>query len=100
MNAQTAFILFIALVALAVLVARTRPKANSGDIAITSAVNEAIAKEFPFASMQIDVKTFDGAVILGGVAREFSQAKRAEEIARGTAGVKSVESRITIRSGD
>ena len=99
MNAQTAFLLFVALVVLAVIVASTRPKAASGDIAITAAVNEAIAKEFPLASIHIDAKTFDGAVILGGVAREFSQAKRAEEIARGIAGVKSVESRITIRSG-
>ncbi|MDR3641198.1 MAG: BON domain-containing protein [Humidesulfovibrio sp.] len=99
MSAQTAFLVFIALVLLVFLVARTRPAAQAGDRAITAAIDAALAKEFTFANQQIEVKTFDGVVILGGFTREFEQAKRAVEIARGTPGVKSVDNRIAIRTG-
>lgn len=100
MDAQTVFVLFGAVVVVVIFLARTRPPARSGDTAITAAVNAALAKEFPLNNVQIDVKTFDGVVILGGFTREFDQAKRAVDIARGTPGVKSVDNRISIRSGD
>lgn len=99
MSAQTAFILFIAIISLAILVTRIRPPARGGDFAITAAVIAALAKEFPFSNMQIDVKTFDGVVILGGFTHEYEHVKRAVEIARGIHGVKSVDNRISIRSG-
>lgn len=99
MSAQTAFILFVSLIALAILVARLRPAARGADLALTAAVNEAFAKEFVHSNIQIDVKTFDGVVILGGFTHEFDQSKRAVEIARGIPGVKSVDNRMSIRSG-
>lgn len=99
MSAQTAFLLFLAVVALAFLATRGRPAAHGGDAAITAAVNAALGKEFPFSTTQIDVKTFDGVVILGGSTREYEQAQRAVEIARRVPGVKSVENRMSVRSG-
>lgn len=99
MEAQTAFVLFVAVVAVAILLSRLRPAPKGGDQAITSAINEALRKEFVFANIQVDVKTFDGAVILGGFVREYEQAKRAVEIASATPGVKSVESRISVTPG-
>lgn len=99
MSAQTAFILFITLIVLAFLLSRLRPAGRGADLAVTAAVNAALVKEFPFSNIQIDVKTFDGVVILGGFTREYEQAKRAVEIARGVPGVKSVDNLISIRSG-
>lgn len=107
MSAQTAFLLFLGVillaVLLAVLVARTRPTARGADAAITAAVNAAItaalAEEYPLSNVQVDVKTFDGVVILGGYTHEQDQLKRAVEIARATPGVKSVDNRISVRSG-
>lgn len=103
MSAQTAFLLFLAMVALAVLLARLRPPRRGADAEITAAVNAALAtalaREYPLANLQVDVKTFDGVVILGGFVREFAQARRAVEIAGGVPGVKSVDNRMSIRSG-
>lgn len=99
MSAQTGFLLFLAVILCVFLVTRLRPEADAADTAITAAVNSAIAKEFPLGTFQIDVKTFAGVVILGGFTREYDQAKRAVDIASGIPGVKSVDNRITIRSG-
>lgn len=98
MSAQTAFLLFLGIIALAVLVTRLRPAARGSDLALTAAVNAALAREFPLSTFQIDVKTFDGVVILGGFTHEYGQAKRAVEIAQGIQGVRSVESRLSVRS--
>ncbi len=98
MSAQTAFLLFLGIVVLVVLVTRLRPAARGSDLALTAAVNAALAKEFPFSNIQIDVKTFDGVVILGGFTHEYGQTQRAVEIAQATQGVKSVESRLSVRS--
>jgi len=97
MSATTAFLLFCGVVLLAVVASRLRP-ARGGDAAITAAVNAALAREFPLATFQIDVKTFDGVVILGGFTREYEQVEQAVAIARGVAGVKSVDSRMTVRA--
>ena len=99
MNAQTAFILFIALVALAIFIARNCAPAKESDLALTRAVNAALAREFQLSNVQVDVKTFDGVVILGGFVHEYGQARRAVELAGAIQGVKSVENRISIRSG-
>jgi len=103
MSAQTAFLIFITLMLLAVLVGRNRNRPSGADAAITAAVTKAIDAELsgdsPFANSRVDVKTFDGVVILGGFVREFALAKRAVEIARATPGVKSVDNRISVRTG-
>ena len=99
MSAQTAFALFLLFLVLAYLATRLVPKRRGEDAALSAAVYAELAKEFMPGNVQIDVKTFDGAVILGGAVREFDQAKRAMAIASGVAGVKSVENRMSIRSG-
>ncbi len=62
--------------------------------------NAALQAEFPLGNAQVDVKTFDGVVILGGIVREREHAVKAVSLASAVVGVKSVESRITVRSGD
>lgn len=100
MNAQTAFFLFIAVIVIAVMVVRKLPPAQAGDTAITAAINEALAREFPLGKADIDVKTFDGVVILGGHTREYDQIKRVVEIASAIPGVQSVDNRMSVRSGN
>jgi osmotically-inducible protein OsmY len=99
MDAQTAFLLFVAVVAVAVALTRLRPARNDGDLAITAAINSAILKDFRFNTSQIDVKTFDGVVILAGFTREHEQMQQAVALASAIPGVKSVDNRITVRSG-
>jgi osmotically-inducible protein OsmY len=100
MSAQTAFAVFLLVVLLAVLLSSMRPKRQGPDVEITTMVNERLTQEFSTSNVRIDVKTFDGVVILGGYVREFEQAKRAVEITRGVSGVKSVDNRMSVRSGD
>ena len=100
MSAQTAFLIFLGVVAVAVLVTRTRPATSDSDRAIITSIDAALSREFPLANLQVDVKSFDGVVILGGYTREMAQTRRVVEIARETPGVKSVDNRISIRTGD
>ncbi len=99
MSAQTAFLLFLAVVAVAIVLTRLRPARNDSDLAITAAINSAILGDFRFRTTQIDVKTFDGVVILGGFTREHEQMTQAVALASAIPGVKSVDNRISIRSG-
>ena len=66
------------------------------DLEISAAVTEALIRENPFENTHIDVKTFDGVVILGGHVDEFYKMQRVIEITRGIEGVKSVDNRIRI----
>jgi len=100
MSAQMAFGLFLLVILLAVLLSFTLPKRRGPDVEINAAVVRLLTQEFSTSNAHIDVKTFDGVVILGGVVREFDQAKRAVEIARGVRGVKSVDNRMSVRSGN
>ncbi|MDP2846743.1 MAG: BON domain-containing protein [Humidesulfovibrio sp.] len=99
MSAQTALLLFIAVIVVAFALTRLRPSQQSGDAAISALVVQALAKEFPFSNVHVDVKTFDGIVILGGFVREHEQMTKAIETARAIEGVKSVDNRISVRSG-
>ncbi len=99
MSAQTAFIIFLALVALAVGVGLTRPARRAEDIAISKAMTAALAQEYPLNNCRIEVKAVDGVVILGGYAQEREQVRRAVELARAVQGVTSVDERVVIRSG-
>lgn len=84
---------------MAVIVTRLRPARRDSDLAITAAVNAAILGDFRFSTSQVDVKTFDGVVILGGFTREHELMKQAVALASTIPGVKSVDNRISIRSG-
>lgn len=99
MSAQTAFLLFLVLVVLAVAASRLRPAPNPADSAITAELNQALTKDYSFHNTQIDVKTFDGVVILGGFVRESEQMRKAVDMAKAIGGVKSVDNRLAIRSG-
>ncbi|MBI5518772.1 MAG: BON domain-containing protein [Desulfovibrio sp.] len=100
MNAQTAFLIFLAVVLAAVVLSRLRPERNPADTAITMEISNRLAKEFaPAGGVQVDVKTFDGVVILGGHVREHGQRLKAVEISRAVPGVKDVDDRIMVRSG-
>ncbi len=73
---------------------------TSQDLAISAAVTEALTRENPLEYTRIEVKTFDGVVILGGHVNEYYKLQRIIELTRGILGVKSVESRIDIWGGD
>ncbi len=96
MEATTAFLVFLAAVLALVLLSRLRPARSEADKAIILEISGALSREFPLAGIQVDVKAFGGAVILGGYVREQHQLERALQIARATPGVKSVESRISV----
>jgi len=66
------------------------------DLAISAAVTEALTRENPLEYTRIDVKTFDGVVILGGFVNEYYKMQQVIEIARRIQGVKSVDNRIDI----
>jgi hyperosmotically inducible periplasmic protein len=66
------------------------------DLEISAAVTQALIRENPFENTHIDVKTFDGVVILGGHVDEYYKMQRVIEITRGIEGVKSVDNRINI----
>lgn len=68
------------------------------DLEITAAVTQALVRENPLEYNRIDVKTFDGVVILGGLVDEYYKVQQVIEIARGIEGVKSVDNRINIMS--
>lgn len=99
MEASGALALFLAVVAAAVLLSRLRKPVSSLDRDIKLEIGAAIQREYPLAGIQVDVKSFGGAVILGGFVREQQQLVRAVEIARATPGVKTVESRISVTPG-
>lgn len=99
MTAQTAFIIFALVVLIAVALAAGRGSRSKQDRDINETVITALCREFPLGGTFIDVKTFDGRVILGGTVREAGQARKAEELAAGVSGVRSVDNRITVRSG-
>lgn len=97
MKPFTAFVLFLGVVLAMVLFSRLRPARSEADKAIILEISGVLSREFPLAGIQVDVKAFDGAVILGGFVREQHQLERAVQIARATPGVKSVESRISVK---
>lgn len=98
MSVQTAFIIFGLVVLIAVALAAGRSRRSRQDRDINARIVSALNREFPLSGTFIDVKTFDGHVILGGTVREADQARGAEAIAVGVAGVHSVDNRITVRS--
>lgn len=66
------------------------------DLEITAAVTQALIRENPLENTHIDVKTFDGVVILGGFVDEYYKMQRVIEITKGVSGVKAVDNRIRI----
>jgi len=86
--------------ALTVFCAPAPAAQTSQDLAISAAVTEALTRENPFEYARIDVKTFDGVVVLGGYVDEYYKMQQILEIARSIHGVKSVDNRIGVRDNN
>lgn len=70
-----------------------------GDGAITAKVKTALLADPDVKALRIDVDTRDAAVTLSGTLDQRANADKAVSIARGVDGVKSVENRLTVKSG-
>lgn len=78
------------------------PAASAGnaisDASLTAAVKAKLMSEPSLSAMSIDVDTTgQGAVTLSGEVKSANAKQRAEELARATDGVRSVENRIVVR---
>ena len=78
--------------------AQTGAKATVGDAAITTKVKAKFAAYSKVSAMNIHVYTDNGTVKLSGTAKSQDEATKAEEIARNTEGVTSVDNAIQVRA--
>jgi hyperosmotically inducible periplasmic protein len=77
------------------------PSAYVDDAALTARVKAALLDDEQVAGSRFDVNVYQANVTLGGVTDDPAEARRAEEIARGVEGVKSVKSTIRVaEAGD
>jgi hyperosmotically inducible periplasmic protein len=77
------------------------PGAYVDDAALTARVKAALLDDEQVAGSRFDVNVYQANVTLGGVTDDPAEARRAEEIARGVEGVKSVKSTIRVaQAGD
>ena len=67
-----------------------------GDVAVTARIKTALLADEGVDGASIDVDTSGGLVTLSGSLPNAAQVDRALQVARGTPGVKAVESRLTI----
>ncbi len=67
------------------------------DAAITTAVKARLLEEKDISSTDISVETSKGVVSLSGEVADPVQHKKAEELAKGVAGVKTVVNRLTLK---
>jgi hyperosmotically inducible periplasmic protein len=69
------------------------------DATITAKVKAELAKADDVKAMDINVDTVSGAVTLKGAVDSKAQADRAETIAKGVEGVRSVQNTLTVKAG-
>ena len=69
------------------------------DAAITTKVKTALIAEPGLKSLQINVDTANGVVTLSGAVDSAQSLDRAQQLAQGVDGVKSVENRLTVKGG-
>ena len=95
------FLVCIMLVTVFVGCASTPKKEGTGeyidDSAITTMVKAAIFEEPSLKVFQINVETFKGVVQLSGFVDSTQRVARAEEVARGVKGVKSVKNSLIVK---
>jgi hyperosmotically inducible protein len=70
---------------------------NIDDSNTTAAVKAQLAREKVSSLLRIDVDTTDGVVALNGTVESSEQKSRAEQIARGVSGVKSVVNNLQVQ---
>lgn len=69
----------------------------AGDAAITASVSAGLMKDPDLSAIKIDVDTSNGVVSLKGPAPTMAAKERAETIAKGISGVKSVSNMLEVR---
>lgn len=67
------------------------------DAAITTSIKARFADDKEVAATSIRVETLNGTVMLSGFAKSSTEKNKAENIARGVSGVKSVRNEIAVR---
>jgi osmotically-inducible protein OsmY len=67
------------------------------DSVITTKVKAAIFNEATLKTLQINVKTYKAVVQLSGFVDSAKSASKAEEVAKGVAGVASVENSLIVK---
>ena len=70
------------------------------DAALTAQVKAALLDDEMMKGTKFNVDVYQGNVTLSGLASNAEEAKRAEQIARQTPGVKSVDSAIRVAEAD
>jgi hyperosmotically inducible protein len=68
-----------------------------GDAAVTGKVKSALIADPDVKALQIDVDTKNGVVTLTGSADKSANVDRAVTVAKGVEGVKSVDSKLTVK---
>ena len=72
-------------------------KQAAADSAITAKIKSKYLVEKNFSSLKVSVETKDNAVILSGFVDSEEQKARAEKIAMGVSGVKSVKNALVVK---
>jgi osmotically-inducible protein OsmY len=95
------FLVCITLVTAFLGCASTPTRENSGqyvdDSTITTKVKAAIFNDPTLKVFQINVETFKGVVQLSGFVDSAQSVQKAEEVARGVAGVNSVKNNLIVK---
>ena len=68
------------------------------DAAVTAKVKAAYAQDSSVSAIDVKVTTYRGTVQLSGWVNTAEQKARAEELAKGIPGVKTVENKITLKT--
>lgn len=69
----------------------------TNDATTTATVQDEFKQNPTLAALPIRVQTINGAVSLSGYVKTIRQSDTAEEVARKTAGVKSVQNNLVVR---
>ncbi|MES2360573.1 MAG: BON domain-containing protein [Pseudomonadota bacterium] len=72
--------------------------ATVDDMAITTSISAALAKDSELSAIRIDVDTKNGRVTLSGPAPTSAARDKAETIAKGVKGVSSVDNKLVVRA--
>lgn len=78
-------------------VERKYVKRVASDSVITSKVKANLLKEEGFKSLKINVKTYQGVVLLSGFVESEAQISQAEKVAKGIEGVTSVKNNLVLK---
>lgn len=71
--------------------------ATARDLAITTQVNAALARDGRLSALRINVDTQDGRVVLEGTAPDAGARDHATALATGVEGVKAVDNRLDLK---